>query len=466
MLKQVSILLCLLLILCSAGCQQAEPTNPAGDDTFTSSLAKAKEWHTKEIHGLAEAEVRKALKVAPDNQEAQMLLFDSLVGQPEDKAKLKEALTLGEALLGILTEGSDEHTRVAGYLAEEASKERLAALAQSVKSKDGKAAELLAAVPAEQRDGNYWRLAYLHHKEGKDIQATASAAQEWLKTKPSGLDAKDAQNLVEESKMGLLDGPEAAFASFQKADAGSRKRYLLNQKVSTGMLDSLLAKCKTVGVKNDKGLLRVSLQFTNPYSKKSETQAITLPYKQDQGRWKLVLERADLAAVAVVLGDPSHSLTPTLNELTGIWVHGSGNHHRAYYKKMLGKETVLRDNSPVKSLSTEVLFDSLYIKYSEPYKEKEAVMAMTITGPKYRTREGLGVGNHLDDFRRLYEVKKTRGYGSVLFPPMTPSGRLDRAGYAVAGKKGNLVRGVVLMLDKQDFVVGMQFLTFSYVRGM
>lgn len=459
-------LIILLLIFSVAGCQQSESTAPTGEDTFASSFAKAKEWHDKQVHGLAEAEVRKALQVEPENKEAQMLLFQSLVGQTEDKTKLNEALELGEKLSATLAKDSPEREKVDSYLQEQASKERLGALAESVKNKDGKAAELLAAVPEEQRDGNYWRLAYLHHKEGKDIKATAKVAKEWLKSQPTGLDAKDAQNLLEELEMGLLDGPEAAFASFRKADSKKRKAYLRDQKASLDMLNDLLSKSKVVGVKKEKSTLRVSLQFTNPYSKKPATKAILLPYKQVEGRWRLAIGQADLGAAAIALGDPTHTLSPTLHQLSGLWAENYDNHHRAFYRKVLGKEKVLRDNSPVKALSTEVLFDSLYIKYSEPHKGKERLMAITITGPKYRTREGLGVGNHLNDFRPFYRVKKKRAYGSVLFPPMTPSGRLKNAGYAIAGKKGNFRRGAVLLLDKQDFVIGIQFLTYNYVQGM
>ncbi len=463
--KTISSLL-ILGTLTLAGCQSEQPAAGSTPDGYQVAYQKAVEWQEKKVFGLAEAEVRKALAVRKDDLEARYLLFESLRAQPEDEAKLNEARNLAEALVGQVKEGSERAQALQGYLDELASQERFKELAESVKKGDKGAKALLDGVAEEDRNGEYWRLSYLYYKDQADLKRTAEVASEWMKHKPTGLEAKDAENLAKEYEMGLFEGPDKALAGFLKAPESERSRFLRDGKVSTNLLDRVFAKSKVKSSKVSGKTAEVVLTCTNPYSGKAESRKLTFPYVQQDGRWYLDLARVDLGSVSDLLGDPQHPLTDTLDGIKGI----AENPSRAT-PESLGAKLGKGVQVPLSKMDENQFwrhrqYGDITVRF-EQFKDEWRANQMTVFGPTYRTTEGLGVGNHLSDFRKHYGVKKGLaypGYGNLTFHTLDGSTR--KYGLAVAFKKGQPMKGITLMLDSSDVVIAMQFLSFNYAQGV
>lgn len=468
-----------LLGLCALGCSQGAEEAPEGNSEFQAALKKAQELNQQESYVLAELSARTAVGLKPEDKDASMALFNALSHQ--STANLQdEAEEVAKKIESAFSPDSSEGKAVKEFLEGREAERELASLSKAVDSRSPDALERLEEIPEELRKEKYWHLAFKIHRNGKDHKATLNAARTWLSYKPTGLDASEAEKLLEEDKLGLYDSPETAFQSLQKLPVDQWDPYL-SQRTSAkrAWLAEILKHGQVTRIEKQKSGLKVVLQLTNSHTKKSFPGSVLLGYSQDGSKQLLDFDRTSLSGAMKVFQKPGITIRSDFLGMNGAFEVRKGYQSKVLQplNQALGKGKLKRIDMRLSkearkvsgessiNLGTAVLYDQGEISVRIMEFNDTPGMAMAfdvdILSPSYRFENGLGVGSKVSDFDGHYmgeEVlpfKANRALIGKVNPPIAPDGWVRDFGvFGLANKRKN--QGLILFTDRDGTVLGIR----------
>ena len=365
------------------------------------------------------------------------------------------------------------------FLDKRASAEMWRQLEKAVAGKDASTPELLQKVPENLRDPDYWRLAFQYYNTTKDLQKKGEAASQWLKSKPTGLLASEAQLFAKAYDAGLYTSPEKAFQGFLKAAPNERSGFLLHPE-HRFFLSRILERAEVKKVDGEKSRVVLTLAFKDPYSQQDRVAKAAIPYVEANGLYKIDSQRVNLSQVVVVLANKAYPLDKRLGRIQNIptavpaaqfseqaLTDALGppevtdiSYSSAQEKQLVEQSRKLYPDDPAFKPrylyffgNGDATFKNEY--YSQDGRESRLHLEY-ITGPSIRTANGLGVGSHLDEFRKDYQVigpgpYKTYDFDMIM--PVAPSGKLTTFALAAVREPNSTDAGNLLYLDENDKVI-------------
>lgn len=143
-----------------------------------------------------------------------------------------------------------------------------------------------------------------------------------------------------------------------------------------------------------------------------------------RGIWTVDAEATQLGQILSCLQEPKYPLARNgvqgLVGTTGVFYRPDPQKLRAILQTRLGSpdstENIYTTPEPRRSESTVFGYSRLGIRYQQTFAYQgeqlleSELRHLVCTNPSFRTRQGLGVGNSLADWRRAYPLDKDRGH--------------------------------------------------------
>ena len=258
-------------------------------------------------------------------------------------------------------------------------------------------------------------------------QGAAYQAARRLQTKwPKNSATEDARNFTELVDKGF-GSPQSALKSFwrlgrQMKDGRDLQPYCTGSFSYQYFLPMAMRKTQlsVIKVKQNGNTALAQIELKIP-GRLIRTQARLLA---NHGLWTVDTGATNLGQMLISLRDPKHPLASNgvegLVGTTGIFYRPDPDKIRAILQTRLGApdftENIYTTPEPKRSQSTLYIYTSLGIRYNQSFSYNGAQLAesdirhLVCTNPGFRTRQGLGVGNSLADWRRAYPLDTDKGH--------------------------------------------------------
>jgi hypothetical protein len=365
----------------------------------------AKQRYSEGSYTLAEIEVEGLLAEYPDHPEGLYLLLQLKSHHPdsEDDEQLRD---LAERVQVLFPEDAERLAFSESILKELNAKETLRELQQANKEKDSETTEkILSQLPEEDETPELARLSfqYFSRREAPTKKSRAyRSAERWLETGPAGADAKraaewkasvdqgfatDPKTSLENHFRLLREGPEKTIQSLPHILAISRdqrvRRYFKATEIEVGSVEQ----------DGEQARIQLQVRYRSPYYEKDVVKSgLAIMKRSKQGFWLLSTPIHKVAPIQDLEGDPRYTV-----EIG--WVHG-------LFPKSGLKSEFIEQYQGVGNWQSRFGPKLLYFEKGDFFAGFlfDRIFKFWSYSPTYRTREGLGAGNTLDDFREAWYV--------------------------------------------------------------
>ena len=451
----------LLSATCLAGCNSSQSQANEQKAPYQIALERSQKWQNEKVYVMAESEARLAVQLQTSDPKTRYQLFLALQAQETEPQKQQEAQKLADELAKEFQPDSPEHKQLSSFASREGAREKLVALRKAIGHPSPELAKQLREFPQELRTPDYWEVAFQAYTEMKLWKEAGEAAKAWLPSNPQSGLADRARQMVKEQEMGLRGTPTEAFTQLRKVPKSEWKDYLLNPQMGIRgeLLAELLKLGKVAGIKSPNSTtLLVQLQIVDPFTGKSQSSKLELAYQSDRGAQRLDLAKCKFGTAPIAVSDSKHYIEDDFSGIHGVF---DSNHPslttiiQALGKPVQEQATPDPDEfSRYKPKATEALIfsqNNLSVDIKS-YSEKAVLNFVNVIGPRFRLRNGLGVGSHLNEFRSRYQMD-TNPIEKYLDKPIINGRFIDSESVSTAALQG---RELILYTDSQQTVLALR----------
>ena len=397
--------LVVLRVLCVLFSSCAGVNSPPSASPSTKKIDVAQQRYSEGSYTLAEIEVEGLLAGYPDHPEGLYLLL-RLKSHHLDRENEEQIRDLAERVKVLFPENAERLAFSESILKELNGRETLRELRQAVKEKDDETIEkILSQLLEEDETPELARLSFQHfsRQEAPTRESRAyRSVERWLETGPEGADARMAAEWKASVDLGFAtdpktsleshfrlfrEGPDKTIQSLPHLLAISRdervRRHLKTTEIEVGSVEQ----------DGEQARLQLQVKYRSPYYEKDVVKSgLAIMKKSKQGFWLLSSPVYKVAPIQDLEGDPRYTV-----EIG--WVRG-------LFPKSGLKSEFIEQYEGVGNWQSRFGLTLFYFKKGDFFAGflYERIFAFWSYSPKYRTREGLGAGNTLGDFREAWYV--------------------------------------------------------------
>lgn len=391
------------LLSCSDSPQPGATATPS---EFTQLKTRALKRVETTAYELALPDLEKAIALEPNDKDIQYALFLSYRFE-KDKEKATEAAGL---VIDSFPEGSEQAEQAHSYIHELESQRLYRQLKGHLsKGEEEKAWKLLGEIAESEESflGERFALGRKFEPPGPDT-VTYRTAKALVGNGQNDRYDRLAQIYLRCVDLKLHESPEACLWGLVEAAPKAQRRsdighFLIKKDESqTHLLESLAGtkvKVLASSQKEDRASLKLELTVTDLGTEQSKTGRGVAAFRRQEGFWLLDPEASNVSFGLTRLAQPSLEISG--QEIKGVVKLGEG----------IGRVTArLGEPDRIVKIPEERRIQE-YIYSREGFAlgvRSGIVREIIITSPAVRTREGLGIGNTLGDYRDAYGLKKPK----------------------------------------------------------
>lgn len=396
-----------VLLATAGGCGKGSTpaVSATGNEAQAAALAKSSEWYDKKVYSLAEMEARKA----GDSVEAQYALLRSLTAQVEDQSKQDEAEKTAQSLFAKAPAGSEPAKSAQEVLTQRQIAKKLAKLREALAQPGADKTKLLAEVPREEQGPQFHGLAFESLNTGAEAATKESPAYQhatqYLASQPEGPLAEKASKFVADvdKLQGQARSPLQAF-----------KNALAEDTPEARALRSVKVLSSTEKSRGELGAVDAQVQFTNPYTKKSDKATILVACNQRRDGWQVNWKKSDLSMLGPLKGQPEHNFSD--QGIKGVASAKSNIEEWSVSLELVPADVLYNAGNRLKASLKEQgqNLDDIEGEVNIFRAKDKGILVirsggngdhLAVIDPRYRLASGLGVGDKVEDFLTSYNFR-------------------------------------------------------------